>query len=231
PASGYVIVSVSDNGIGMAPEVRERATEPFFSTKEGAGSGLGLSMAYGFCQQSGGYLDIDSSLGQGTTVSLYLPRAESRPEVPPLEAPGPGRTAARAGGARDGRVVLVVEDSDEMRRFSALAVTTLGYEVAEAADMEAALTALRQKPGISLLFTDILLGNGQNGLDLAKQARAIVPDIGVVMTSGFADHEAIRETVEALGARFLAKPFRVEDLARVLEEVAAASGVSRPVAV
>ena len=202
----YVRLSVTDSGAGMPPEVRSRAAEPFFTTKgPDRGVGLGLSMCFGFARQSGGYLTLDSEVGVGTTVRLYLPRAD----VTPGRAPDPDADVAIPGG---NEAILLVEDDDDMRRIVTRVVTTLGYQVHLAADGAAALATLRSGVPVDLLITDTVMPGGMSGHQMARAAQALVPRLKVLFTAGMADlgdggAPIRREDI-------LQKPYRREDLAR-----------------
>lgn len=199
----FIVFTVTDTGLGMTPETLARAVEPFFTTKgAGRGSGLGLSMVYGFVEQSGGHFHIDSRLGYGTRVELWLPAARS--------AQGAG--SAHAGGAMSGagERVLVVEDEDEVRAIAAMFLRSLGYQVVAVGNAAQALQQLRQDASIAVLFSDVMLGPGMNGRELANAARDLRPELPVLLTSGYEDapddgrHELLR------------KPYRREDLAAAL---------------
>ena len=218
PAGDYVVVAVVDTGEGMPPEVIERAFEPFFTTKEiGKGSGLGLSQVYGFVKQSGGYVQIESEPDVGTTVRLYLPRSTSvvAPPLEPLDTEVPAPT-------RGQETVLVVEDDGDVREVVAMRLRTLGYRVLTAADGRAALTVLRSDPQIDLLFTDLVMPNGLRGDDLALSARELRKGLRVVLTSGYPD-SAEPLAWDKLGddVGFLAKPYKTEELARVIRSALA----------
>jgi PAS domain S-box-containing protein len=207
----YVVVSVTDSGTGMAPEIVEKAIQPFFTTKEvGHGSGLGLSMVYGFVKQSGGHLEIASSTGQGTAVRLYLPKAETEAREGEAQAPGPAAT----GGS--GERILVVEDKADVRRLATRILTRLGYEVLEAADGKSALESLAAGPKVDLLFTDVVLPGRISGADLAKEAQARHPELKVLYTSGYANNAALEDGSSRDEVRFIKKPFAKEGLARMV---------------
>ena len=205
-AGHYVAFSVTDTGLGMSRETLARAVEPFFTTKDvGRGSGLGLSMVYGFVRQSGGYLHIESHLGYGTRIDLYLPvAAHSEPVV---AAPG---VEVRSG---DGETVLVVEDDPAVQRISAAFLKSLGYRVHAYGTAEQALQQLREDDSVSLLFSDVMLGNGMNGKELARAARRLRPDLAVLLTSGYEDPLADWEAVDTERFDVLRKPYRREQLA------------------
>lgn len=203
----YLRLSVRDNGRGMAPETLARAMEPFFTTKgRERGSGLGLSMVYGFALQSGGGLRIDSSLGAGTEVRLYLPVGQGGA----ARGPAGGRGG---GGPRDpgrGERILVVEDDDAVRAVATAFLRAGGYAVDAVASAEAALERLGDDTGYALLFTDVMLGPGMDGKSLAREARALRPGLPVLLTSGDEEHAAGAEG--APGLPLLRKPWRREAL-------------------
>ena len=207
----YILICVSDNGAGMAPEVLEHVFEPFFTTKEvGKGSGLGLAQVYGFVSQSGGHVRIASDVGAGTQVSMYLPRAPSRPpEEVARGQPAPLRT-------RTARI-LMVEDDPEVRDTVAAELTNLGYQIMTAEDGHAALGILERDIEIDLLFSDVIMPKGIRGDELARRARRMRPGLRVLLTSGYpaADLEERRSLREFT---LLAKPYRIEDLARAIED-------------
>ncbi len=207
----YATVSIVDSGIGMTPDVLRRCCEPFFTTKEvGEGSGLGLSMVYGFVKQSDGHLTISSRPGAGTTVILYLPCAEDtrwRPAQPFMQD-----EAAKIGSAK---TVLVVEDDLLVRGYVCQEIVNLGYAVIECADGNAALLALKRGACPDLLFSDIRLPAGLDGVALAGEARRMLPSLAVLLTSGDASGSAAEESRRA-GYDLLAKPYRREELASAL---------------
>jgi CheY-like chemotaxis protein len=202
----YVVLAVSDTGVGMPPEVRDRAIEPFFTTKgPGAGSGLGLSMVYGFVRQSGGYLKINSEVGIGTTMRICLPRATG--EDDPV-APEPPRTSLPTGH----ETILVVDDSAEMRQVAERHLRFLGYAVLSAEHGPAALALLRAGAPVDLLFTDIAMPEGLTGFQLAEAACRMRPGLKVLFTTGYA---GTQDTPGAPDwqARLIRKPYRRPDLA------------------
>jgi CheY-like chemotaxis protein len=213
PTEGeYVVVRIEDTGVGMTPAVIERAFEPFFTTKEvGRGTGLGLSQVYGFVRQSGGQVTIRSELGQGSTVAIYLPRWTGAVAETPAPSAGDGPLPR----AREGEAVLVVEDEADVRRLSVETLRELGYAVAEASDADEALRWLAAQPPADLLFTDIVMP-GMNGLQLAERARAAMPTLKVLYTTGYARDASGAESVRSA---LLPKPFTVEQLARRVREV------------
>ena len=199
----YVRICVRDTGVGMAPEVLARAFEPFFTTKDvGHGSGLGLSMIYGFIQQSGGHINMESVARGGTTVEIYLPRLVETTAPSVIAEPSP--TICMVPPKR----VLVVEDDAAVRHFTVEALRHWGHEVLEAADGVDALRVLDQSP-VDLLFTDIVLPGGLNGRQLAEQARAHQPEIKVLYTTGY-DRGVLG--ADASASSWLAKPFTMDQL-------------------
>ena len=211
PAPGdYVQIAVSDTGTGMSPEVASRVFEPFFTTKPlGQGTGLGLSMLYGFVKQSGGHVRLDTAPGRGTTVRLYLPRHHRTAEGASDDAPDP----AAAHGA--GGTVMLVEDEQLVRDLAAEALETLGYRVLQAPDGEAALRVLRSAGRVDLLVTDVGLP-GMNGRQLADAARERRPGLKVLFITGYA-HTAAPDgaSADALepGMALIGKPFALDALA------------------
>jgi len=206
-ASGhYVVFSVADTGHGMNEETLARAVEPFFTTKDvGRGSGLGLSMVYGFVRQSGGYLRFDSELGYGTRVDLFLPVAKTV-----ADAAQPVAMEANTGA---GQTVLVVEDEPAVRDISAAFLRSLGYRVHAVGSAEEALQKLDDDDTIALLFSDVMLGDGMDGNELAREAQRRRPDLQVLLTSGYEDSVARKDPVDADRFELLRKPFRREQLA------------------
>ena len=209
----YVMLAVTDNGPGMSREVLARAFDPFFTTKPvGKGSGLGLSMIYGFARQSRGHIKIYSELGHGTTVRLYLPRATD------------GAVAAEAARAVElpraaaGEHVLLVEDNPDVRRVVAVQLADLGYRVSEAVNADDALHRLR-RGGIDVLFTDVVLPGSMTGDALADAARADQPGLRVLLTSGFAAPLLHAGPRGAAFRHLLSKPYRKADLAVKLRAV------------
>lgn len=210
----YVIVTVSDTGEGIAPDLLERVLEPFFTTKEvGKGTGLGLSMVYGFASQSGGQIQIESTPGAGASVTIYLPRA--RLDVAPPHADC--RVAPAPSGV--GVTILVVEDDPDVRRLVAIQLRALGYRVLEALDGPDAMTHLRQDGAVDLLFTDVVMPGGLTGPELVDQARRVRPDLKAVFTSGFAEG-ALRGRPD-ITEPLLSKPYMADELARTIREALA----------
>jgi PAS domain S-box-containing protein len=209
----YVMLSVSDTGTGMPSEVVARAFEPFFTTKPvGQGTGLGLSMVYGFARQSHGHVKIYSEVDHGTTVRLYLPRSKDvvvADRLVPVGLPI----------ARPGERVLVVEDNSDVRAMVLRQLRDLGYDVVEAGDGLAALAELEQGQRFDLLFTDIVMPGGLSGSDLARAVRARDPAIKVLLTSGFAGGSMPTVAGGDEFRHLLSKPYRQSDLAAKLRHV------------
>jgi signal transduction histidine kinase len=202
-AGEYVMIAIGDTGTGMPPDVAARAFEPFFTTKpSGQGTGLGLSMVYGFVHQSGGHVRIDTTPKYGTTIRLYLPRYMQAP----LMAAAPGLGGARNAGR--GETLLVVEDDETLRQTAADALREIGYEVLEAPDAMEAVRLLADRGGIDLLFTDVGLPGGVNGRALADAAQNIHPELKVLFTTGYRDGSDL----PAGEPFFLAKPFTLSQL-------------------
>lgn len=207
----YVMITVSDTGCGMPPEVLARAFDPFFTTKDGGGSGLGLSMVYGFAKQSRGHVRIYSEPGHGTTVRLYLPRAPAEP-VP--ERPAPSRTDIPLGREH----VLLVEDDELVRSHVLAMMETLGYSVTPAGSGSEALALLQENRPFDLLFTDIVMPGPLNGQQLAERARALRPDLPVLFTSGYTESTISSRGWLRPGVLLLNKPYRRLELAMKLRE-------------
>jgi signal transduction histidine kinase/ActR/RegA family two-component response regulator len=203
----FVAVTLSDTGAGMAPEVVARAFEPYFTTKEiGLGSGLGLSQVYGFAQQSGGAVSIVSAIGKGTSITLFLPRAEE-------EHPAAPSNAATAAPLRASASILVVEDEAEVARVTMEVLREIGYHAVEARDGHAALALIEQDPAIELVLSDVLMPGGMSGLELARRLRKIRPGLPVVLVTGYTQLEA---RVMDEDFTFIAKPYRREALVAAL---------------
>ncbi|MFC3230079.1 PAS domain S-box protein [Marinibaculum pumilum] len=209
----YLMVAVSDTGTGMAPEVVARAFEPFFTTKGvGQGSGLGLSMVFGFAKQSHGHVKIYSEPGQGTTVRLYLPRAAEGEAV----LPGARLSAGTTGGTER---ILLVEDDELVRRHVGSQLEALGYRVTAAASGPEALDVLRTGRQIDLLFTDVVMPGGMDGRQLAEAALKLQPGLPVLFTSGYAENAIVHHGRLDPGVHLLNKPYRQQDLAVKLRQV------------
>jgi signal transduction histidine kinase/ActR/RegA family two-component response regulator len=208
----FVRLSVADCGTGMSPEVKEHVFEPFFTTKEvGKGSGLGLAQVYGFVTQSGGAVSIESELGRGTTVVLYVPRTLQNPALATdnvANVPAPLRVRGSAGS------VLLVEDNDDVAELVSEMLDELGYEVMRAASAQAALESLSKASGIDVVFSDIMMPGDMDGVDLASKIRATKPKLPVLLTSGYSQTAG---RAESEGFRVLPKPYHLPELADALD--------------
>ncbi len=214
-AGQYVMLAVSDTGTGMTQEVIEKAFEPFFTTKPlGQGTGLGLSMVYGFIKQSGGHVAIYSEPGQGSTVKVYLPRYVRQEPKPAI-----ARTDLQAHRSGSGETILVVEDDEEVRRSCVEALREMGYEVLEAGDAMDGVRLIVDRGGIDLLFTDVGLPGGVNGRALADAARSAHPSLRVLFTTGYTHNAILHNGVLDQGVHFIAKPFNLANLATKVREV------------
>jgi PAS domain S-box-containing protein len=210
----YVAIGITDTGVGMAPGVIARAFEPFFTTKPlGQGTGLGLSMVYGFAAQSGGKVAISSELGAGTTISLYLPRYEG--EV----AAGTALEPAGEPVARPGETVVLVEDEPMVRLFMTDVLQDLGYNVLEASDGASGLNAVLSTPDVDLLITDVGLPGGMNGRQLADAARQKRPDLKVLFITGYAESAVVINNRLERGMHVLSKPFTLEVLSAKISAI------------
>lgn len=207
----HVLISVTDTGQGMPPDVVEKAFEPFFTTKEpGRGTGLGLSTVYGFAEQSGGQATIRSAPGKGTTVSLYLPRVDAAAHVAPA-----GATDA-IPMSENAETVLVVEDNPEVRELTLQRVEGLGYVVCEAENGPAAVRLLEAGEPVDLILSDIVMSGGMSGYDLARWVKTRKPDIPVVLTTGYAEEETYQDPAGLIDAPILRKPYARAELAATL---------------
>jgi len=210
----YVMIAVSDTGSGMPPEVAARAFDPFFTTKEvGQGTGLGLSQVYGFTKQSNGHAKIYSEPGEGTTVKLYLPRL-SGARGAQFDAPAVHTPLKKGRGS-----ILVVEDDEDVCRFTVEVLTDLGYGVLSARDAAEALRALAQAPAVDLLFTDIGLPGGVNGRELADEARRRSPALRILFTTAYTRNAVIHHGRLDPGVDLIVKPFTQISLAEKLSQI------------
>jgi CheY-like chemotaxis protein len=206
----YVAISVADTGTGMAPKVLERVFEPFFTTKEsGKGTGLGLSMVYGFARQSDGHVDIQSAVGEGTTIRIFLPRADASEK----------RIAARSSAAITpiqgrGETILVVEDDAKVRQVAVSTLQSLGFAVREAESGDAAIDMLREDDRVDLVLSDVKMPGALTGTDLARRLQQDWPAIKVLLTSGYVESEA-----EIAPFEMIYKPYRVADLAEKVHHI------------
>jgi PAS domain S-box-containing protein len=209
----YVVICVTDSGVGMTSEVLAHAFDPFFTTKPiGEGTGLGLSQVFGFVKQSGGHVKLYSEAGQGTTVKIYLPRMTGDA---PLPEPEPAPVIARGHSSE---TILVVEDDDDVRSYSTESLRELGFTVLEASDGPTALRVLERHPEVKLLFTDVGLP-GFNGRELVSEARRRWPELKVLFTSGYARNAIVHQGRLDHGVELLTKPFTRAQLAARIRDV------------
>jgi signal transduction histidine kinase/CheY-like chemotaxis protein len=214
-AGQYVMISVSDTGTGMPPEVIERAFDPFYTTKgAGRGTGLGLSQVHGFVKQSRGHVKIYSEPGVGTTIKIYLPRNVGEVEAPDAHA----RPVGELPHATDGEIILVVEDDERVRHLSVDALRELGYTVVQASDAAQAMTVLTLQPRVDLLFTDVVMPD-LDGRRLADRAREKRPDLKVLYTTGYTKNAIVHNGMLDADVAFIAKPFTIEQLALKVRQV------------
>jgi PAS domain S-box-containing protein len=212
----FVLIAVTDTGMGMTPEIKDKAFEPFFTTKgAGAGTGLGLSMVYGFARQSGGNIQLYSEPGQGTSVRMFLPAAERSGDGQAAELRTDQVPSPPPGGTEK---ILVVEDDARVRRVAVSRLTSFGYAVVEAEDGAQALSQLERHADIALLFTDVVMPGGMTGDELANRVRAERPHIKVLFTSGYAE-PAIAGRELAHSGSWLKKPYTARELALRLREL------------
>ena len=209
-AGNYVMIAVSDTGEGMPPELLDKVFEPFFTTKEvGKGSGLGLSMVYGFVKQSNGHIKIYSEVGHGTTVKLYLPQAAGSALA---NAPVENRGEPEHGG----ETILVVEDDPLVRQYVLTQIQSLGYATLSASSGAEAIAVIDAGKPIDLLFTDVIMPGNMNGRELAEEALKRRPEIRVLFTSGYTENAIIHHGRLDPGVLLLAKPYRRSDLATLI---------------
>jgi CheY-like chemotaxis protein len=208
-AGRYVKTSVTDTGTGMPPDVAARAFDPFFTTKEiGKGTGLGLSQVYGFIAQSSGEVVLTSEVGKGTTVSIYLPAIDGAADDTGMDTD------------TDTDTVLVVEDEPDLLEVAAELFRSIGYEVLTAGNGKDALDILKRRQDVTVLFTDVMMPNGMNGIELAHLARSRCPDIKVILASGYPLPALKSEHGNFDDFAFMSKPYRLSDLAKKLRATA-----------
>jgi len=211
----YVMIRVSDCGTGMTPAVLARAFDPFFTTKEvGKGSGLGLSQVYGFAKTAGGHVTIESELGIGTTVKLYLPKSSDRPIIAET-----GDETTSLGPASYRETILIVEDDEEVLIVAAENLRELGYQVETAVNAAQALDVLKGDHSVDLLFSDVIMPGGMNGVQLAVEARRIRPTLKVLLTSGYTAAALSCEHGLPDNLNVVEKPYQREELAKKLRLV------------
>lgn len=212
----YVLVCISDTGYGMLPEIKEKAQEPFFTTRElGKGRGLGLSIVYGFMQSVDGSIDIESEAGKGTTVNLYLPRASD-------DAAIGGQTNVSTQGknmAKDKNTILVVDDDVVLLALAQEQIEDLGYTVYAASSSEQALQLLTEHAGIDLMFSDVIMPDDISGYELAQKAMALRPDLRILLASGFTSDVMKQKGLALFDAEILHKPYRYDELSSKLREI------------
>ena len=222
-AGQYVMVCVTDTGIGMAPDVMERAFDPFYTTKPmGQGTGLGLSMTYGFAKQSGGQVRIYSEVGKGTTMRIFLPRhaGEEDAESQPAQL-------TEAPRAQAGETVLIVDDDEAVRMLVTEVLQELGYGAIEAADGTSGLNVLQSNARIDLLITDVGLPGGMNGRQIADAARVRRPGLKVLFITGYAENAVVRNGYLEAGMQIMIKPFTMEALATRIQDVIASERATK----
>jgi len=212
-AGGYMMLSITDTGVGMSPEVAAKAFEPFYTTKEiGKGTGLGLSMVHGFVKQSRGHIRIYSELGCGTTVRMYLPKAGTHEGVAEPRPQGEVEASSR------GETILLVEDEADVREVALTFLGELGYRVLAAENGPAALEVLGSNAEVDLLLTDIVMPGGMSGHELARKVLERHPGMPVVYCSGYSEAAVFRERALGSRERFLVKPYSRKALARTVRE-------------
>lgn len=208
----YVVIVVTDTGCGMPPDVLARAFEPFFTTKDvGKGSGLGLSMVFGFVKQSGGHIRVYSEINEGTAIKMYFPRSSREQDVI-----DPVSSRQRLAGGTE--TILVVEDDSAVREYVTTQLQGLGYRVLEASAGAMALDVISKTPEIDLLFTDVVMPGGMGGRALADAARNLRPDLKVLFTSGYTENSIVHHGRLDPGVKLLSKPYRREQLATKIRE-------------
>ena len=218
-AGQYAMLSVTDSGTGIAPDVLEKVFEPFFTTKPvGQGSGLGLAMVHGFVKQSGGHIRIYSEVGQGTTVKIYLPRMMGEDAGVAVPA-GTEPALLPLSGARSKEAVLLVEDNDGVREYATAVLTELGYTVLAARDGDEAMAVLDRAPKVDILFTDVVLPGSINGRELANRVLAKRPGLPVLYTTGYTRNAIIHHGRLDADVQLLSKPYTEQDLALKLREL------------
>jgi CheY-like chemotaxis protein len=218
PAGQYVMLAVTDTGSGMTQDVLDHAFEPFFTTKPtGMGTGLGLSTVYGFVKQSGGHINICSELGEGTTIKLYFPRSREGSRTRHGAQGAVEALPPRAGPATE--TILVVEDDEEVARFSTEVLREAGYRVLATRDGAGALRLLDRHKEIGLLFTDVVLPGGMNGRELAREAQRRRPDLKVLYATGYSRNAIFHQGRLDDEVQLLTKPFTYDTLTRKIRQL------------
>ena len=209
----FVRLDIADSGVGMTPDILAHAFEPFFTTKQvGSGSGLGLAQAHGFAKASGGVVRIASSPGEGTLVSLFLPRTLKTPAYIPQLTSQPVKDTLVGAGQ-----VLVVEDDDEVAALTVEMIKQLGYDTTRVASAEAALGALADRRAVDIVFSDVMMPGRMNGVELAQEIRRRRPNLPVLLTSGYV--EAARRNAGAQRLKIIPKPYQIDELRDALAAV------------
>ena len=212
-AGPYVMIAVSDTGMGISPDLLDKVFEPFFTSKEvGKGTGLGLSMVYGFVKQSGGHIKVYSEVGHGTTIKIYLPRADAT-----AAAAAEPAVARRMPGGRE--TILVVEDDRLVRDYVEAQLTSLGYSTLAASNAAEALEHVRAGAQFDLLFTDVIMPGGMNGRELTDEIARLRPGIKALFTSGYTEDAIVHHGRLDPGVALLNKPYRKKDLAEKIRQV------------
>ena len=205
----YVMIAVTDTGVGMDKTALQRAFEPFFTTKGvGNGTGLGLSQVYGFVRQSSGHVRVYSEIGEGTTVKIYLPRHFGADDDSAMQVPAP--VSPRALGDE---LILLAEDDDALRSYTAQILAELGYRVLQAADGRAAIGILKTRDDVALLFTDVVMPGGVNGRELADEAQGLHPGLKVLFTTGYTRNAIVHHGRLDPGVNLIGKPYSFDELA------------------
>ncbi|RZJ21807.1 MAG: response regulator, partial [Haliea sp.] len=214
PPGDYVALAVTDTGTGMSPGVIKRIFDPFYTTKPmGQGTGLGLSMVYGFVRQSGGRVEVDSRIGYGTTMRILLPRFSGE------TADEAHAETAEAASAGQGETVLLIEDEDIVREVIREVLTESGYRVLVAGDGPTGLHMLQSDGRIDLLLTDVGLPGGMNGRQVADAGRVVRPGLQVLFITGYAENAAVGNGVMEPGMQVMTKPFEIEELAQKVRDM------------
>ncbi|RZL89529.1 MAG: response regulator, partial [Variovorax sp.] len=221
-AGDYVLLNVSDSGTGMAPEVLAKAFDPFYTTKPiGQGTGLGLSMIYGFARQSGGHVSAESATGRGTAMHMLLPRHLGAAQAAPAAPPAPTEACPATAAVR----VLLVDDEAPLRGLMAEALSQQGHRVVQAGDAATALRLLGTGAPVDLMVTDIGLAGGMNGRQLAEAARLARPGLKVLFITGYAEARLVERGSFDPGTGLMVKPFQLDALARRVAQMAAQPSV------